>query len=76
MRMIEARFMALFDLEDGLHDDRRADWQTLHTGHRPHMTVFDAEELNKQIRCTVSDGGVLDKLLRRAQNNAQLHQLL
>jgi hypothetical protein len=40
------------------------------------MTVFGAEELNEQIRCTVSDGGVLDKLLRRGQNNAQLHQLL
>jgi hypothetical protein len=40
------------------------------------MAVFGAEELNEQIRCTVSDGGVLDKLLRRSQNNAQLRQLL
>jgi len=40
------------------------------------MTVFGAEELNEKIRCTVSDGGVLDKLLRRRQNNAELHQLL
>jgi hypothetical protein len=35
----------------------------------PHVTVFGAEELNEQIRCTVSDDGVLDKLLRRGQNN-------
>jgi hypothetical protein len=40
------------------------------------MTVFGAEELDEQIRCTVSDGGVLDKLFRRCQSNAQLHQLL
>jgi hypothetical protein len=40
------------------------------------MTVFGTEELNEQIRCTIRDGGVLDKLLRRGQNNAQLRQLL
>jgi hypothetical protein len=71
-----AYFVTLFDLEDDLDYDRRADWQTLNTVHRPHMTVFDTEQLNKQIRCPVSDGGVLNKLLGRNQNNAQLHQLL
>jgi hypothetical protein len=40
------------------------------------MTVFGTEELNEEIRCTVGDGGVLDKLLGRGQNNAQLRQLL
>lgn len=66
----------LFDLENDLHHDRRADWQTLNTVHHPHMAVLGAEELNEQIRCTVSDGGMLGKLLRRGQNNAQLYQLL
>ena len=80
-RSIEARFMevtiqALSDLEDDLHHDRRADRQALNTVHHPRMTVFGAEQLNEQIRCTVSDGGVLDKLLRRGQSDAQLHQLL
>jgi len=81
IRITEARFMevtiqALFDLEDDLYHDRRADWQTLNTVHHPRMTVFAAEQLNEQIRSTVSDGGVFDKLLRRSQSNAQLHQLL
>jgi hypothetical protein len=40
------------------------------------MTVFGGEEFNEHIRRTVSDGGVFDKLLRRGQNNAQLHHLL
>jgi hypothetical protein len=55
IRFTEARFMeatiqALLDLEDDLHHDRRADWQTLNTVHHPHMTVFGAEELTEQIR--------------------------
>lgn len=40
------------------------------------MTIFGAEKLDEKIRGTIGDGGVLDKLLRRGQNNAQLHQLL
>jgi hypothetical protein len=37
----------------------------------PHVTVFGAEELNEQIRCTVSDDGVLDKLLRPEQRSLE-----